>query len=228
MIEGLANGLVALYIKIHHCTIDGVSGAEMTATLLDTSPAGARSRRPSEEWKPEAIPGELEMLGAGARRPRSARPHRAHRASRAGATSAAQSPRSGRWRAALGLDRLPLVGASCAARDDQVDAPPIPQTRAPHTPFNRSITPHRRWAFCSLPLADAKRMKSVFGTTLNDVVMAASAGALRRYLRAKGALPDEPLIGDGAGVGARAEQKTTYAIACRACSRTSPPTRRIR
>jgi WS/DGAT/MGAT family acyltransferase len=78
-------------------------------------------------------------------------------------------------------------------RTGEVDADPIPQTPAPRTPFNRSITAHRRFAFFSMKLDDVKRVKSAAGTTLNDVVMAISAGALRRYLEEKKALPKDPL-----------------------------------
>jgi WS/DGAT/MGAT family acyltransferase len=94
----------------------------------------------------------------------------------------------------LGFDRLPLAGGFLRRRGPQLDAEPIPQTPAPHTPWNRSITPHRRFAYFSLPLARVKRVKSAFGTTLNDVVMALSASALRRYLLEKGELPDTPLV----------------------------------
>jgi WS/DGAT/MGAT family acyltransferase len=193
VIEGLANGRVALYIKIHHCTIDGVSGAEMTSTLLDTSPEGAHVPPPTEEWKPEPIPSEASLLGRGLTAT-ALRPGRAARFAFGAIRSLAQSPEvRSSASSALGLERVPLLGRLLGRKDDQVDAPPIPQTRAPRTPFNRSITPHRRWAFCTLPLADAKRVKAVFGTTLNDVVLAVSSGALRRYLERKGALPQESL-----------------------------------
>jgi WS/DGAT/MGAT family acyltransferase len=194
VIEGLQNGLVALYIKIHHCTIDGVSGAELTSTLLDASPNGSAVAVPEQAWTPDEIPGELDMLrrGVGAA---ILRPGRALRFAARAARSLAQSPEIGPLaRDAIGLDRLPLVGGLFRRGGDQVDAPLIPQTRAPKTPFNRSITPHRRWSFCSVPLADAKLVKNVFGTTLNDVVMAASSGALRRYLERRDALPEDPLI----------------------------------
>ncbi|MGH7287194.1 MAG: WS/DGAT domain-containing protein, partial [Myxococcota bacterium] len=94
----------------------------------------------------------------------------------------------------LGLDRLPLAGGFLRRRGPQLDADPIPQGSAPRTPWNRSITPHRRFAFFSLPLDAVKRVKSAFGTTLNDVVMAISGAALRRYLLDHGELPDAPLI----------------------------------
>src|SRR5207248_911337 len=67
--------------------------------------------------------------------------------------------------------------------------------RAPKTPFNRPITPHRRWGFASVSLDDVRIVRHAFpGTTVNDVAMAMCSGALRRYLDDDGLLPDEPLV----------------------------------
>jgi WS/DGAT/MGAT family acyltransferase len=65
---------------------------------------------------------------------------------------------------------------------------------APPTPFNRAITAHRRFAFCTLKLSDVQAVKRTVGVTVNDVVMALCASALRRYLLDREALPDESLI----------------------------------
>jgi WS/DGAT/MGAT family acyltransferase len=192
VIEGLASGQVALYTKIHHCTIDGVSGAEMMQVLLDRVPQGAPVEPPKKPWVPDRIPsgGEMLLRGLGGlvRTPdrvvRTAiRTVRAVTQSNEGLRSVAST---------LGLDRVPV--ASSLLRRDQVDADEIPQTPAPRTPFNRSITAHRRFAFFSQPLDEVKKVKSAAGTTLNDVVMAISAGALRRYLEEKKALPKDPLM----------------------------------
>jgi WS/DGAT/MGAT family acyltransferase len=66
--------------------------------------------------------------------------------------------------------------------------------RAPSTPFNKPITPHRRVAFRSVSLDDVKAVKNAFAVSVNDVVMAMSAGALRRWLTDHDALPNSPLI----------------------------------
>ena len=66
--------------------------------------------------------------------------------------------------------------------------------RAPATPFNRSITPHRRFAFRSVDLDTVKTVKKAFGVSVNDVVMAMCAGALRRWLVDHDALPGQPLV----------------------------------
>ena len=194
VIEGCANGLVALYTKIHHCTIDGVSGAELLQVLLDRSPAGDAVPEAEREIAPEAVPGALEMLGRGALG-LARQPDRIARTAFRTVRDLSRQPGAlGAVAKSLGLDRLPLAGGFLRRRGPQLDADPIPQTAAPRTPWNRSITPHRRFAFFSLPLARVKRVKSTYGTTLNDVVMALSASALRRYLLDKGELPDTPLV----------------------------------
>jgi hypothetical protein len=73
--------------------------------------------------------------------------------------------------------------------------PDTRELRAPRTPFNGTITAHRRFAFGSLPLADVKLVKNHFGMTVNDVVMALTAAALRRWLLDHDALPTTPLVG---------------------------------
>jgi len=66
--------------------------------------------------------------------------------------------------------------------------------RAPATPFNRPVTQHRRVAFRSVDLDSVKAIKNALGISVNDVVMAMCAGALRRWLTEHDALPQPPLI----------------------------------
>jgi WS/DGAT/MGAT family acyltransferase len=208
VIEGLESGMTALYIKVHHCTIDGVSGVEMTSTLLDRAREGAASAPPQRKWRPEAIPSDREMFARGlaglALQP--------GKAVRFAIRTARDLPGVAQMLApfadAVGLGRLPWpLGPR---RTDQVDAPRLPQTAAPQTSFNRSITPHRRFAFVSLSLEEARRVRKAFGTTLNDVVMALCAGALRRYLEERAELPDEALVAS-VPVSVRSEsEKATY------------------
>jgi WS/DGAT/MGAT family acyltransferase len=193
VIEGLASGLVALYTKIHHCTIDGVSGAELMQVLLDRTPEGD-AVPPGEPPPPEPVPRALEMLARGAMGLARQPDRIARTAFRTARDLGRREGALGALARSVGAGRLPLVGGLLRRRGPQLDADPIPQTPAPHTPWNRSITPHRRFAYFSLPLPNVKRVKTAFGTTLNDVVMALSAAALRRYLETKGALPDAPLV----------------------------------
>jgi WS/DGAT/MGAT family acyltransferase len=193
-IEGIAGSRVGLYTKIHHCTIDGVSGAEMMQVLLDRDPAGGNVPPPERRWRPDPIPSAPEMLVRGALG-LLLQPGRATRIVYRTARGLWESNEAlGAVARATGLDRLPLLGSALRRRGPQVDADPIPQAPAPRTPWNRAITPHRRFAFFSLPLDDFRPVKKAFDTTLNDVVMAVSGGALRRYLEAAGALPEDPLV----------------------------------
>jgi WS/DGAT/MGAT family acyltransferase len=80
-------------------------------------------------------------------------------------------------------------------REEERDPPPpLPTLRAPKTPFNRRITPHRKFAMRTTSLDGVKGIKNALGATVNDVVMAVCAGALREYLINHDALPTEPLV----------------------------------
>ena len=98
------------------------------------------------------------------------------------------------------IGQLPVVGGVArrwfGPRRDNLDALPAPRSSllAPRLSFNAGITAHRRFAFRSVPLSDAKQVKNAFGTTVNDVVLAMCAGALRTYLQKHDELPDVPLV----------------------------------
>jgi WS/DGAT/MGAT family acyltransferase len=93
-----------------------------------------------------------------------------------------------------GIDRIPFLGRRFGDRDPDPEPDLPPRPSVPRTPWNGSISPHRRVAFFSHPLEDYKTIKRTLGTTLNDVVMAVTASALRRYLEDCGALPEDPLV----------------------------------
>jgi WS/DGAT/MGAT family acyltransferase len=71
---------------------------------------------------------------------------------------------------------------------------PIGVHGAPPTPFNRSVGPHRVWAFRTWGLAASKPTRSHFGVTVNDVVHAVAAAGLRQWLIEQNALPTSPLV----------------------------------
>jgi WS/DGAT/MGAT family acyltransferase len=87
-----------------------------------------------------------------------------------------------------------LVGGMLGLNRGDGEVIPTTPGRAPATPFNRPITPHRRLALRSVDLDSVKTVKNAFGVSVNDVVMAMCAGALRRWLADHNALPDLPLI----------------------------------
>ena len=65
---------------------------------------------------------------------------------------------------------------------------------APSTCFNGSLTARRSVSLTRVDLDTVLRIRHVFGTTVNDVVLAASATALRGYLLARGGLPTRDLV----------------------------------
>jgi len=87
-----------------------------------------------------------------------------------------------------------LVGGMLGLNRGDGEVIPTTAGRAPTTPFNRPITPHRRLALRSVDLDSVKTVKNAFGVSVNDVVMAMCAGALRRWLTDHDALPEVPLI----------------------------------
>jgi diacylglycerol O-acyltransferase len=184
LIHGLQGGQKAIYTKVHHAAIDGVSGNDILAAVLDLEPGGT-DRGEAPAWECDKQPGQVEMLARGALS-LTAQPLRAARMSyglmRSLPNLATHQARP----------RLPVVDR-LLGRDASVLLAPS-GLRAPATPFNKAISPHRRWAFRSLPLAEVKRIKNALGVTVNDVVMALTAGGLRRWLTDHDALPDAPLV----------------------------------
>jgi diacylglycerol O-acyltransferase / wax synthase len=185
LIHGLRGGRQAVYIKVHHAAIDGVSGNDLLAALMDTSPEPSEVDEP-DPWRPEAEPGTARLLARSALS-LATNPVRAARVSAGIVRSMpalAKSP-ARPW--------LPLIDRFVLRRNRGLilSAPPL---IAPATPFNKNIGPHRRWAFTSVPLAEVKEIKNAAGVTVNDVVMALCAGALRTWLQKHDALPEGPLV----------------------------------
>ena len=185
LIHGLQGGRQALYLKVHHAAIDGVSGNDLLAALMDPSPDPRDGVEP-DAWHPENQPGPARLLARSALS-LAANPLRATRVSVGIVRSlpALVSSPARPW--------LPLIDRFVLRRDRGVilSAPPL---IAPATPFNKNIGPHRRWAFASVPLAEVKAIKNAAGVTVNDVVMALCAGALRIWLQKHDALPEGPLV----------------------------------
>lgn len=172
LIDGLDDGRVAVLTKTHHAAIDGIIGAELLGAMLDVddAPDAAQATGGAPD-APEPAPNGLSLL-AGAARRLAARPRTALRLARRLAP------------AAQGLLTRPAQHA---------DTSPLPGA-APHSPFNGAIGPHRRVALRRLPLATITALKDRTATTVNDVLLAVVAGALRTHLDALGALPDEGLV----------------------------------
>ena len=172
LVEGLEGGLQAIVVKMHHAAIDGVSGAELAAAWLDLEADPPPEVGETDDWQPERVPSEIDLLvGAWASSP----------------------PVLPKRRGRPGVARRRRCVSQSTTASPEALPPPSPFS-APRTSFNLAITPHRRVCFGEVALEDLKTVKNHFGCTVNDVVLALCAGALRRYLLARGELPAEPLI----------------------------------
>ena len=191
LLSGLEHGRLALVVKFHHAAFDGVAGTELLTTLLDQTPEPVDLSAEPGPWRPARVPGDLQMWLRGVAGV-TLQPLRALDLSR---RMLGTVPRAARF----------LVGSTGPAVTDELsrwasggptDGGVLgwPSLTAPRTSFNRPITPHRRWAYGTASLTTVKAIKNAFGVTVNDVVMAACAGALRRWLVAHDELPDSPLL----------------------------------
>ncbi|AYF73419.1 wax ester/triacylglycerol synthase family O-acyltransferase [Nocardia yunnanensis] len=163
LIEGLADGRFAIYMKMHHALIDGVSAMRLLQRTLTDDPFDDRLSVP---WGTPPVP-----------RDDSVAPESAWSQLRRAV------PRVLR---ATGSIAAPVRGAL----DGRLTMP----MTAPRTLFNTAIGGARRIAVRSWPLERINTVRAATGATVNDVVLAMSAAALRAYLLEHDALPEDPLI----------------------------------
>jgi diacylglycerol O-acyltransferase / wax synthase len=182
LITGLAKRRIAVYTKIHHSAIDGASGAELLTVLLDLVPEG-REVPSAGSFVPERPPNPARLATFAAARLAWRPVQTALLANQMVRAVPSLAPAFGALLGGmLGLDR---------GDGGVISTTPA---RAPATPFNKPITAHRRFAFRSVDLDTVKMVKNAFGVSVNDVVMAMCAGALRRWLADRDALPEIPLV----------------------------------
>ncbi len=168
VIEGLADGRVAVYMKTHHALMDGVSAVQAWYRSLSSDPLDRESMPP---W---------------AQRPSSGRV----RASRGLDLQRRVGSVIESVQDVVGVGPA-IVNAAASAVKDHVA--PLPFA-APKSIFNVPITGARRVAAQSWPIERLRKVSCVADVTLNDAVLAMCAGALRRYLIELDELPDKPLI----------------------------------
>jgi diacylglycerol O-acyltransferase / wax synthase len=168
LIEGLEDDRFALITKTHHSLIDGIAGVDLATVLFDLSPDPPQIPHSGRAWKPHPEPSTTSLLAAGV-----SGAARAGVALVEGALDAIAHPERAMARArevAEGLGELVWAGLN----------------PAPETPLNVPIGPHRRFVGVTASLEDFKIVKNTFGGTVNDVVLATVAGALRTFLISRG------------------------------------------
>jgi diacylglycerol O-acyltransferase len=167
LIEGLKGDRFAIVGKTHHAMVDGVSGVDITSVLYDADKEPAETPKQLERWVPEPEPNGAQLL-AEALVERAIYPREIVR----GVRRIMRGPRRALEKAAEAA-----VAAGTFARTG---------IGAPRSPFNFEVGTHRRFAWVRASLADMKHVKNQLGGTVNDVILAAVAGALGRYMRSRG------------------------------------------
>lgn len=184
VIEGLADGRVAMYTKLHHSLVDGISAMRLLASVLSTDPeqrdmpapfaAGATRRR-----RPEDGGGRAEVTPeASAARTLAGLPSEVVRGALSVSAEAAGMPAA-------------LVKTLSKGLRNETSAVSV---SAPRTLFNRSITGARRFAAQDWPVERLQAVGRSTGTTINDVVLAMCSGAMRTYLTELDALPERSMV----------------------------------
>ncbi len=159
--EGLGAGRWALVSKVHHCMVDGVSGTDLLTVILDSARDPKRPR--AQAWHAESAPGDIRLLGE-ALLERTVSPYEIFRAGRA----ALRAPRQ--FASQLEDTARGLIGMRGLVR------------RTPPSSLNGPIGPHRRWSWARSQLSDVKTIRSAFGGTVNDVVLACITNGFRQLL----------------------------------------------
>lgn len=178
VVEGLADGRVAVVAKIHHAMADGKAAVELLMQVMDTEPTSAAPAQ-APPWQPEPAPSAARV---------------------ALAVLAAWLRLAQRLPALISRSISGLVRRFKLRRSRPVRTP-RPILDAPRTPFNRSLTSRRAFSTLDLPLEELRLVRNVFEVKLNDVVLALVSSALRAYLLRAACLPRRPLVA-GVPVGA--------------------------
>ena len=174
IIEGLDNipnlpkGCFAVYTKMHHALVDGAGGSSFMAALHDLV------ADPGETFEGDAEPRLVDT-----------EPAMAELLTKASINSVKNTVKlaRGTLRTSRDLGKYAL--------DIMRKEIPAPDVSAPKTIFNRSVGPHRVFDAAEFPLEGFKDIKKSAGVTINDVALGVVGGALQRYLKAKGKLPEE-------------------------------------
>jgi diacylglycerol O-acyltransferase / wax synthase len=171
LIEGLPGGRYVLLWRMHHCLMDGASGANLVEQLFDIAPDAVR----------EAHVSVADAATAGnAVSPRKL---------------ADQALRNA---AKLPLKQSKFLGQALkgllAPAPEDAQGQDNTSSLAPATPINGVVGMHRGIAWSTISLEDVKRVKNSLGVTVNDVVLSVTSGAMRGYLDARGELPTESMV----------------------------------
>ena len=166
LVEGLEGGRVGIITKTHHAMVDGVSAVDIGTVILDLTPEPREC--PADGWVPRHEPNAAALV-VGAVTDLVRRP-----------TQAIDTART------AVVDARSTVGKAATVASAVLSSVVSMARPAPSSPLNVTIGQQRRFAMAATDLDDYKRVRKVHGGTVNDVVLATVAGALRAWLLTRG------------------------------------------
>jgi diacylglycerol O-acyltransferase len=176
LVEGLADGRWALISKVHHCMVDGVAGTDLMQLLFDLTPDAIHPEPP--DWTPQRTPSSVAVVADAVQ---DTLIHPLRQFTRLpGAGSVRQASKD-----AVTSGRRLAAGVPAVAR--RVTSPSARSLNGP-------IGPHRRWAWTEAQIAELRGVRTAFGGTVNDVVLAGITRGFRDLLERRGDLRAELVV----------------------------------
>ncbi len=176
VVEGLdevrnyPKGCFAFITKVHHAAIDGMSGIDLMEAMHTLTPSTAPPEKP-DDWRPEKVPGPVELLGKSY-------------------MNALLNPLKQAQVAAQAVPGIASAIKGLISKDFKLTSDYVP----PRTRLNRTISSHRVVEGRSFSLDEFKSIRALVpGAKVNDVALAVIGGALHKYLSSKDDLPKTTL-----------------------------------
>ena len=167
--ENTQDGRLAIVGKTHHCMVDGLAAVQLASLLLDPTPEPVAYE--PDSWSAAPEPGEETLLARGLR------------------DLIGQPLDLLNWSLSVASSPAPVAQQAAAGAMRVTRALSHLLRAAPTSVLNGQLSPLRRLAWTRRPLADLQTIKRAYGTTVNDVILAAVAGGMRAYLTRRGEEP---------------------------------------
>ncbi|HVP31899.1 MAG TPA: wax ester/triacylglycerol synthase family O-acyltransferase [Myxococcota bacterium] len=171
IVENLEGGRIAVITKIHHCMIDGIASVDLMAGFMQLSPEHSEEA-PSGRWVPRPTPSPASLVSGELAR-RAALPGRVVGAGLRALLAPGRAIEEVRGAAGAVYEALTYALGSASS-----------------TPLNDDVGPHRRFDWTRMDLAAVRELGRRLGGTVNDVVLAIVAGAMRHFLERRGVVVD--------------------------------------
>ena len=167
--EDAEAGRLAIVGKTHHCMVDGLAAVQLASLLLDPTPEPVACE--PDGWSAAPEPGDETLLARGLR------------------DLLGQPLDLLNWSLSVASAPAPVARQAAAGALQVTRALSGLLRAAPASVLNGQLSPLRRLAWTQRPLAELRTIKRAYGTTINDVILAAVAGGMRAYLTRRGEEP---------------------------------------